>query len=149
MIVKLDHTNAEISNKIRAVFQASYPYEAELLQVTDFPPLNRTLEEFTQAKTQFYGIWKQEDLAAAMEIRQSGKSTLIQSLVVHPNYFRLGLGGELVQFALDTFPSELYLVETGAANQPAIQLYEKYGFSKILEYVTDHGITKVRFEKNA
>jgi ribosomal protein S18 acetylase RimI-like enzyme len=147
MIGKLHHKDADIAEKIRTVFQVSYAVEADLLKVDDFPPLKRTLDEFLKADTQFYGFWKDEALAGVVEIRTFENTTLIQSLVVDPKFFRKGIGKELVRFTLDTFPSPLIHVETGAANQPAILLYEKMGFEIIKEYRTEHGITKVRLEK--
>lgn len=147
MIQKLDHTNHAVAKQIREVFQVSYVVEAELLQAKKFPPLQRTLDEFVNADTQFYGYWSMNDLAAVMEIRVFEESTLIQSLVVDPGFFRQGIGGKMVQFALDNFPAEVFNVETGAANLPAVLLYEKFGFRKIKEYLTEDDILKVRFEK--
>ena len=147
MIQELNNQDLEIAKKIRAVFQVSYAVEAQLLNATDFPPLKRTLEEYQDTETQFYGFWKDEALAAVVEILGDENSTHIQSLVVDPAFFRQGIGKQLVQFTFDTFETELFHVETGAANGPAILLYEKMGFNIIKEYLTDHGITKVRLEK--
>lgn len=147
MIQRLDHTQISVAENIRRVFRVSYVVEARLIGASFFPPLHRTLEEFTDATTQFFGYWESEQLAAVMEIKSNSKNTLIQSLVVDPVFFRRGIGGKLVQFALDTFNSEVFNVETGADNRPAIGLYEKFGFRKIKEYVTDQGIRKVRLEK--
>ncbi len=147
MIQKLDHTNRKTATEIRRVFQVSYVVEAELLGAEDFPPLKRTVEEFLSSDTQFFGYFSEEELAAVMEIRTFPDSTLIQSLVVDPKFFRRGIGGKMVQFALDNFPSEIFNVETGAANGPAVKLYEKFGFRIIKDYLTKEGIRKVRFEK--
>ena len=147
MIRRLDHTNKTVAKLIREVFQVSYVVEAELLQAKEFPPLHRTMDEFLNADTQFFGFYSNMDLAAVMEIRVSEESTLIQSLVVDPKYFRQGIGGKMVEFALDNFPAKVFNVETGAANLPAVLLYEKFGFKKIKEYLTEHDILKVRFEK--
>ncbi|MEJ2584117.1 MAG: hypothetical protein P8Z38_03455 [Robiginitalea sp.] len=38
-------------------------------------------------------------------------------------------------------------METGLDNGPATALYRKFGFREILQYDTDHGVRKVRFEK--
>lgn len=147
MIRKLNHTNPAVARNIRDVFQVSYAVEAKLLNAIDFPPLKRTLQEYLNTETQFYGFWKDDALAAVVEIRAYKNATHIQSLVVDPAYFRQGIGKQLVQFTFDTFDTKLFHVETGAANGPAIQLYEKLGFNIIKEYLTDHGITKVRLEK--
>lgn len=147
MIKKLDQTQVEVAKEIRAVFQISYAVEAKLLKAEVFPPLERSLEAFLTTETDFFGFFSEGQLAGVMEIRTFPKSTLIQSLVVDPKFFRQGIGGKLVQFALDYFPKEVFNVETGAANTPAVLLYEKFGFKKIKEYQTPEGIIKVRLEK--
>jgi ribosomal protein S18 acetylase RimI-like enzyme len=45
-----------------------------------------------------------------------------------------------VQFVFDEFDAELFLVETGAVNAPAIALYEKLGFREIEQWDTEIGI---------
>lgn len=41
----------------------------------------------------------------------------------------------------------IFTVETGIDNQPAIKLYESFGFQELEQWDTNHGIRKVRFEK--
>ncbi len=147
MIQKLNHTDHTIASEIRRVFQVSYVVEAELLGAEYFPPLKRAVEDFLNSDTQFFGYFSEGELAAVMEIRTFTDSTLIQSLVVDPKFFRRGIGGKMVRFAINNFPSEVFNVETGAANGPAVKLYEKFGFRIIKEYLTKEGIRKVRFEK--
>ncbi|MCP4460495.1 MAG: GNAT family N-acetyltransferase [Cytophagales bacterium] len=132
---------------MRLVFQVSYAVEAELLETTDFPPLKRTISEFVDTSTEFYGCQKEGQIVAIVEILKSEDATHIQSLVVHPKHFRQGLGQQLVQYALDNFDSILFTVETGLANEPAIRLYEHFGFKQIFQWDTDHGIRKVKLEK--
>jgi len=147
MIQKLSHKNKSTAKQIQALFKASYAIEAELLGATDFPPLKRELESYSESNNVFYGYFSNGFLAAATEIDQGSDSTHIQSLVVHPDYFRQGIGRALVSFIQNTHPSKVYTVETGAANGPATALYRKCGFKELYQYETDHGIRKVRFEK--
>ena len=86
-------------------------------------------------------------MAAVIEIHHTEKHTLIRSLVVAPSFFRQGIAGKFVQFVFDTYQAQLFLVETGAANGPAIALYQKYGFIEVMQWDTDHGIRKVKYEK--
>ena len=129
------------------LFRVSYAVEADLLGVTDFPPLKRTLDSYIDSNNTFYGYFSGDVLAAATEIDEGPKSTHIQSLVVHPDYFRQGIGSALVTHIFKTYQSKVFTVETGAANDPATELYRKCGFNELYKYLTEHGIRKVRFEK--
>ncbi|MCK5441841.1 MAG: GNAT family N-acetyltransferase [Maribacter sp.] len=144
---KLDHTNTRIAKKIRAVFQASYTVEAQLLKATNFPPLQRSLESFIKSENAFLGYLKNGELAGVIEVDTKGAITHIQSLVVHPQFFRQGIAQSLLEFVLSAYDSALFTVETGLENSPATQLYQKFGFTEVKQWDTDHGVRKIRFEK--
>ncbi|MBL4663178.1 MAG: GNAT family N-acetyltransferase [Flavobacteriaceae bacterium] len=147
MIQKLNHKNHSIAEKMLPIFHASYAVEGKLLQAVDFPPLQRQISDYMNTDTVFFGFWEEKELAGVVELHIAPKQVHIQSLVVDPNYFRRGIGRKLVQFVFGSFSSELFMVETGAANGPAIALYESFGFEELLQWNTSHGIRKVRFEK--
>ena len=86
MIKLLSHTKINIAKEIYRVFQVSYPYEAKLLGVTSFPPLNRTKTDFQESTTLFYGYHEGESLAAVMELDVNENHTLIRSLIVDPAF---------------------------------------------------------------
>jgi|TARA_R110000744_G_scaffold298131_1_gene407808 ribosomal protein S18 acetylase RimI-like enzyme len=140
---------SEISNaeKIHALFQVSYRIEAELLGVTDFPPLQRSIIDFQNSITQFFGLWKDDVLAAAVEIDILENTLDICSLVVHPKYFRQGIAQKLLLFLENYDDSKTLIVETGWANVPAIALYKKFGFHETSQYINTGGIKKTCFSK--
>lgn len=140
---------SEISNaeKLHALFQVSYRIEAELLGVTDFPPLHRSISEFQNSTTQFFGFWKDDVLAAAVEIDPLKNTLDICSLVVHPKHFRQGIARKLLLFLENYDDYETLIVETGWANTPAIALYKKFGFQETGEYIGMGGIKKKCFGK--
>ena len=147
MIEKLKNSDLEIAKKMRLIFQASYKVEATLLNATNFPPLKRPLENYTESNTEFYGYSINEILAAVVEIDTNNNYILIRSLVVHPDFFRQGIAGKLIKFVFETFKSNLFVVETGLENGPATELYEKFGFVEVHQWDTNHGIRKIKFEK--
>jgi len=147
MIKLLNQKNLNLAKKIYHVFQRSYAIEAKILKALDFPPLKRTTEDFIQSDTQFYGCYSGQELAAVIELDINEESIHIQSLVVDPAFFRLGIAGKLIEFVFNNFETRYFTVETGVDNMPAVKLYEKYGFAEIKQYDTDHGIRKIRLEK--
>jgi ribosomal protein S18 acetylase RimI-like enzyme len=146
MIEKLEHRDHEISKKIHHIFQISYKVEAELLNIVDFPPLRRTLDQFIQSHTEFFGLSKNDELAGVIEIDHSKNETSIDSLVVNPIFFRQGVANQLIEFTLKNFDTKKFVVETGLLNEPAIILYKKFGFEEVNQWTIEQGIRKVKFE---
>ena len=147
MVIKINNKETKIAEEIRAIFQVSYAVEAKMLKAIDFPPLKRTVSQFMKSDSEFYAYYLIENIAGVIEIDNNEDLTHIQSLVVYTKYFRNGIGRKLVQFTLDTDRSKLFTVETGIDNNPAIKLYESFGFQELKQWDTNHGIRKIRFEK--
>ncbi len=147
MIKKLQNSNVEVSKKIQAIFKSSYQVEAELLNMTDFPPLKRPLESYLKSSNDFYGYIENNELAGIIEVERTDKHIDINSLVVKPKFFRRGIGRKLIEFTFNRFNSKLFIVETGVKNIPATELYKKLGFKEIKQWNTDFGIRKILFER--
>lgn len=147
MIKLLQNSDLTIANQIRAVFQASYAVEAELLETTDFPPLKRPIESYMNSSNDFYGYFKDDELAGVIEVESTDGYIDINSLVVHPRFFRRGIGRKLVEFTFNRFDTPLFIVETGVMNGPATTLYKKLGFKEVKQWDTDFGIRKVKLER--
>ena len=147
MIKKLQNSNKETSIQIRSVFLLSYAVEAELLGANDFPPLKRALESYLKSSNDFYGYFENNELAGVIEIERTDKHIDINSLVVKPKFFRRGIGRKLLEFTFNRFEPNLFIVETGAKNKPATELYKKLGFKEIKQWDTDFGVRKILLEK--
>ena len=145
MIKLLHHQEPSVAKQIYHTFQVSYAVEAGLLGSNDFPPLKRTVKDIMESNTSFYGYLKEDVLMAVMEIQFNRTHIHIQSLTVDPLYFRQGIGNSLLNFAIDTFSSDKFTVETGLGNIPAIRLYENFGFIREKIWMTEVGIEKIAF----
>jgi len=67
---------------------------------------------------------------------------------VHPEYFRKGIAGQLVQFIEEMNKGiKRIIVSTGLKNKPAVSLYLKLGFRKVSEVEVAEGVYVVSFEK--
>jgi len=144
MIELLDHYSESVAKQIYDVFQPSYKVEAGLVGVDDFPPLRRKASDIQGSSSQFLGHRIGVDLAAVVEYVHGGENLSIDSLVVHPQYFRRGLASQLLHALLDRVQWQIACVETAAANGPALVLYQKLGFSESKRWKTADGIEKVQ-----
>ena len=143
MIELLDHHSEDVAIQIRDVFQRSYKIEAQLVGVKEFPPLQRSTSHIRATGSKFLGQWIESDLAVVIEYSLSAAHLSIDSLVVHPRYFRRGLASKILKSLLDRVNWQTADVETAAMNHPAIALYEKFGFSESRHWTTNEGIDKV------
>ena len=149
MIELLDHLSESVAIQIHEVFQLSYKVEARLVGIDDFPPLRRSASLIQSSGSQFLGLRIGEDLAAVLEFSKVGEDLSIDSVVVHPRYFRRGLASQLLQSILARGAWRSACVETAAANNPALELYRKFGFSESKRWTTADGIEKVRLRSVA
>ena len=145
MISSLDHTLELNAKRIWRIFQRSYAIEAKILSVENFTPLERTIQEFLTSDSIFYAFYIENDIFGIIEININ-TSIHIKSLVVDPDYFRRGIASRLITFLLLKYDNFTFTVETGLKNVPAIQLYKRFGFKKVSDFDTNHGVRKVSFE---
>ncbi len=144
MIELLEHTSENVANQIYGVFQRSYKVEAGLVGVEDFPPLRRSARDIQSSPNKFLGLWIGVNLVAIVEYSDWEADLSIDSLVVHPQFFRRGLASQLLKSLLAKNQWQSAYVETASANLPAIVLYQKFGFSQSKRWTTADGIDKVQ-----
>ncbi len=145
MITKLNNSDDYVARQIYTIFQASYKIEAALIGVVDFPPLKRSSEDIVNSRSDFYGYIEDHCIAAIIEVQEDENRLDICSLVVAPEFFRKGIAGKLLRFALVKFHCSEAIVETAVLNTPAIKLYQKYGFVEYKRWTPSHGIEKLAF----
>ncbi|GGW35666.1 GNAT family N-acetyltransferase [Arenibacter certesii] len=147
MIEILQNSKKEVANSIHSLFQLSYAVEAKLLNLKYFPPLKRPIESYQKSTSVFYGYLVEKERAGIIEISHSTTYTEINSLAVHPMFFRRGIGKGLIEFVFDSFDSKHFTVETAIKNIPATTLYKKLGFHEVKQWDTEIGIRKIQFIK--
>jgi GNAT superfamily N-acetyltransferase len=145
---ELDHRSHETANRIHDLFQCSYQVEAELIGASSFPPLERSAWEVRTATSRFLGHWIGAELAAVLEYSGDETHLSIDSLVVHPKYFRRGIASRILRALLEEVDWQTADVETAAGNAPAIALYEKFGFYCSRLWMSEDGIEKVQLLYN-
>jgi ribosomal protein S18 acetylase RimI-like enzyme len=125
----------------------AYRIEADLIGFEGIPPLHESLEELRASQESFLGYFVDEQLAAFVSYEIANSVLDIGRLVVHPDYFRRGIGQTLIRALGETAGIKRIIVSTGALNLPARKLYENLGFSLIDEISLDEGVKIARYEK--
>ena len=126
MIRALDLRCTRTRRAVLGVSLDAYRHEAELLGLSEFPPLGETLEDLNGNLHLFWGHDQEGELSGVIELNVSPDLVEICRLVVKPAKFRLGIGSALVQAAIDL--GQALQVMTAQANVPAIKLSERHGF---------------------
>ena len=148
MILKINHKSNINSIKVFELFQSSYIVEARILNTINFPPLQRSVYDIRNSNTIFYSYLIKELFVSVIEIKKHKNYIHIQSLVVHPHFFRKGIASKMIDFIISSYKTKYFTIETGVDNYPARNLYEKLNFLEVKQWDTSHGIRKVQYKLN-
>lgn len=125
----------------------SYKVEADLIGTDEIPPLKETFEQLQECGETFIGYYIDGRLAGAVSYKkEEGNVMDIHRMMVHPNFFRRGIARKLINQLEQISYSEI-IVSTGAANTPAVKLYEKLGFERQKDSVVGDGLLIANFKK--
>ncbi len=144
MIKKLDVFKD--AKSIHQVMQAAYKVEAELLNIQEFYPLNRTVKDIAESKNRFFGYIQlderqSDELTGICELEMVDKHTvLIAALVVKPTSFRKGIATQLLEHVIANEKDKTILVSTAEDNIPAVALYQKFGFEIYTKLTLEDGL---------
>jgi 8-oxo-dGTP pyrophosphatase MutT (NUDIX family)/GNAT superfamily N-acetyltransferase len=128
----------------------SYKIEAELIGTEEIPPLKETFEELQNCGENFLGCYIGGKLAGAVSYKKEDAVLDIHRVMIHPDFFRRGIAAKLIARLEQQEPEHLEIVvSTGAANMPAVKLYEKLGFERQGDAVVGDGLVLANFKKVA
>lgn len=151
MIDRIDLNNVARLEELLQVQKAAYLIEANLIGFYDIPPLKDTLSSLQSCNEIFYGYFIEDKLAGAISYKIPGEVLDIHRMVVNPAYFRQGIAGQLLNFLLTeqaiTRNIKKVIVSTGAKNEPARQLYLRFGFREVAQPEIVPGLFISQFEK--
>lgn len=148
VIVRLRQADKGVAEQIKALHEAAYAVEAQLLGVDEFPPLKRTLESYADSTSIFFAFIHDGCCVGSVELETNNPLVIeISSLVVDPEFSRRGIATKLMKHALTEAGRRQVVVSTAAANYPALNLYERLGFEKVDQWTNDDGIIIVQLAK--
>lgn len=150
MIIPLSLHDHEVVEQVWSLQHTAYRLEALAVGLTEYPPLPDTFESLRNITEQFYGYYAEDagELLGAIATTSSIPSTLgITRLMVHPNYFRQGIGSALLNYVISEH-SEMKTIEVtaGTLNVPAVSLYRQYGFIPCGVIMAAPGVELTRFQ---
>lgn len=148
----LDLADDAAAAAVHRIGLASYAVEAELIGFAGIPALGESLERMRERPLHWLGAVGQDGavhgfLAWAAE---PDGAVGIDRLCVDPALFRRGVATRLLRHALaEVFPGRRVGVSTGAANAPAVALYERLGFVRGADFSPVPGLRMASFALDA
>ena len=147
-LAPLDVADGAVAARVRELQRRSYAVEARLIGSDQIPPLHEPVKELQRSGESFLGAFVGGTLAGVVSWKVDGATIDVHRLAVDPDYFRLGIGAALVRAALGSAPgARRAVVQTGAANEPAKQLYRREGFAETGDREVLPGLWVTQFEK--
>jgi ribosomal protein S18 acetylase RimI-like enzyme len=144
----LELADASVAARVLELQRRSYAVEARLIGSDRIPPLHESLEELQACGEAFLGAYVDGRLAAVVSWKLDGATIDIHRLAVDPDCFRRGVGAALVRAALQSEPdARRAIVQTGAANEPAKELYRGEGFAEVGDREVLPGLWVTEFER--
>jgi ribosomal protein S18 acetylase RimI-like enzyme len=150
LIKKIDITNPNLAENVLNIQIPSYMIEAELIDFYEIPPLKDTIDTLQQCGETFYGYYLNDELSGVVSIKVEKGVMDIHRLMVHPKHFRKGIAKMLLEFIESNEEDfETIIVSTGSKNAPAINFYEKCGFSIMEETRVTELLSLTSFKKKS
>lgn len=148
MIQTLHHQNAETAKLILDVQLPAYRKEAEIINFDGIPQLSDTVTSIQTSEETFIGCYREGEVAGVLSFEYVDGTIRICRLVVHPNYFRMGVAKEIIEHLLAAGDRD-FVVSTGADNVPAVKFYEKFGFQEVERSEPIKGVFLTHLKKEA
>jgi ribosomal protein S18 acetylase RimI-like enzyme len=145
---RLDLTDRAVAEAALAVQRRAYRVEADLVGFDAIPPLHESLADLQASNETFLGATVNGQLAGLVSWRRDRDTLDLHRLAVDPRFFRAGIGRALVRAAESAEKdARRVIVQTGAGNAPAKDLYRSEGFHEIGEREVAPGFRVTLFEK--
>ncbi|MEU6864737.1 GNAT family N-acetyltransferase [Streptomyces sp. NPDC046876] len=151
----LDLADDATAAAVHRVGRAAYAVEAELIGFDGIPALRESLAEMRERPLRWLGIrgggggesGEDGGLAGFLAWEEAADGTVcVDRLCVDPAWFRKGVASQLLRALLAGAPADRPVtVTTGAANAPAVALYERLGFTRGEDFSPAPGLAMASF----
>lgn len=149
MIERLHHKEEATAAEILALQIPAYKVEASLIGFDGIPHLSDTVEMIKKSGETFIGFLTDGELCGFLSFKDENGTAFIHRLVVHPGHFHEGIASRLITYFLqEESEGRDVKVTTGAKNEPARNLYKKFGFEEMDTFSPESGVDLVLLEKS-
>ncbi|MGG1314861.1 GNAT family N-acetyltransferase [Cohnella laeviribosi] len=151
VIERLHLQDYDTAEELWSLQQAAYRMElAAIGEAVELPPLKDTVASLQRSAETFWGCRSEDgELIGAVAAEEEGGVVTVCRMMVHPEFFRQGIGSRLLDCVLNAYPeARRFEVTAEKRNAPAIALYGKLGFSPVGTVEPLPGITLVRMAKD-
>ncbi len=126
----VDHRDAQVAARILAILRLTYTQEAAALGAIAAPPLGTTADDICGSAQFFLGAFIGAELVGVLALGPDDEpgQLHIATLVVHPQHQRRGAARALLLDLMQRAEGITLSVSAGAANAPALALYQGLGF---------------------
>lgn len=139
----------DIAEDIWYLQHAAFREEVVRLGVKTVPPLMETVDDLRRTPDTYIGYEKDGEWIGAVSYYMQGRLLKLRRLMVHPAYFRQGVGTALLNYLLSHTPHDQAEVHAGERNDPAVGLYRKMGFYPVEKVKVSDGFELLRFVRNS
>jgi ribosomal protein S18 acetylase RimI-like enzyme len=146
-VEQLEHADPAVAAKVRDVQRAAYRVEAQLIGYDQIPPLSEEVVDIVQLDLTILGVTEGSQLVGLLGYKRCDDDVEIDRLAVVPTQFRRGIARALLDsLHAREATARTLRVSTGAANHPAVALYEAMGYRLSCEEWSS-GVRLARFER--
>lgn len=139
-----------VAERVHSIQRAAYEVEAGLVGYDLIPPLHESLAELRARPLIFLGVRCDATLAGVLGYTRAGDTVEIDRLAVDPAFFRRGLAAKLLrEMFVRERDATRFVVTTGLGNEPAVRLYERFGFRVVGQDEPVPGARIMRLERHA
>lgn len=147
VVVEIDHRDPDLALRVRDLQRVAYRIEAELIGYDRMPPLREEVTDILRLDLTILGAMEGASLIGVLGYVRVSGTVDIDRLAVEPARFRRGVGRMLLDgLHLRESDASRFEVSTGAANRPAIALYEAMGYRLTSEEIS-HDVRLAHFAR--
>ncbi|MEU9030476.1 GNAT family N-acetyltransferase [Streptomyces sp. NPDC048383] len=152
LVRALDLADEATAASVHRIGRASYAVEADLIGFDGIPALRESLREMRERPLHWLGAVSDDGSIAGFLAWAPEYDAVIgvDRLCVDPTWFRRGIAARLMRHLLtEAFPDRTVEVCTGAANAPAVALYEGLGMVRGADFSPVPDLLMAQFTRPA